>query len=425
MTVPAPARVAFLAILLLSPGARPDGAAPTPDRLERLQAIYRARDNGCVRAFALLGIAAEKDDRVLSLLEPGLEDPEPRVRGTAAIALRDLPADVLRAGADTAWIERLLGRYVVSKRSTLELEMAYAHLKTLAGQDFGRNLTRWKKWWAGVQASWQVTPVGRIERPADAGGGGRTEALVDRLLDLQTDGLDLVLAIDSTGSMGPYLSAAKARLAGLITILAAVVPADRLRLGLITYDDGAQVRCELTPKLDEVRKRLERVEAVGGGDWHEGVDRAVAEAVESHKMPWRREAAKVLIVCGDAAAHDRDVARLHALVEAMHREPEKLAKAVYSGKPGRVRPFLVSCVHTLLEDGPPGKHPDPADELARELAEKFFRELARRGGGTYVVASKAEEVVVQLLVLSFGAEWQQEIAAFVRCCEEIEGASRK
>lgn len=414
---------ACLALVAFATIARPED--PPPDRLERLQAIYSAKDDWCLRAFALLGIAAESDDRVVGLLEPGLDDREARVRGTAAVALRDLPEPVLRAGADAAYVERLLDRYVVSKRSTLELEMAFDHLKALSGEDHGRNLTRWKKWWAGAKPTWQPVPVGRIERPKDAGAAGRTEALLDRILDLQTDGLDLVLAVDSTGSMGPYIGAAKERLGDLISLLAAVIPAARLRMGLITYDDSAVVRCELTGKLEDVRKRLERVEAVGGGDWHEGVDRAVQEAVESHKMPWRREAAKVLIVCGDAAAHDADAPRVHALAESMHRTPERLAKVAYSGKPGRVKPFLVSCVHTLLENGPAGAALDPGEALARTLAETFFRELARRGGGTYVVASKAEEVVVQLLVLSFGVEWREEIERFVRCFKEIEAAPRK
>lgn len=415
-------RMPVVLVLLLAVAIPTAGADPAPDRIERLCSIYQTRDNWCLRAFALLGLAGEADDRVVTALEAGLADAHELVRGIAACALRDLPEATLKGGATAEYIDRLLGQYLVSKQHPLEPVFAYAHLKTLAGEDYGRNLTRWKKWWTDLRPTYAPPPLGRIPPPATTEERGRTEALLDRILDLQNDGLDLVLAIDATGSMGPYLEAAKQRLADLTRILQLLIPADKLRMGLVTYNDEAQIVCELTTRLEDLRKRLGRVSASGGADWEEGVDKAFETAVRHRKMDWRREAAKVVILCGDAAAHSADLESMYALVKQMHEAPDKLSKIVLSGKKGPVKPFIVSCVHTLLEPDLKGRKPppDPAADRARVLTETCFRKIAANGGGTYVVASQAAEVIVQLLVLSFGTEWEDQIRPFLKYVLELD-----
>ncbi len=115
--------------------------------------------------------------------------------------------------------------------------------------------------------------------------------------------LDLVLAVDTTASMGRVIDDVKRNLQGLIANLAA--RGASTRIGVVAYRDvGDTYVTQPFPltALDEAGVRaltafVGGLRAEGGGDWPEAVDAALAAA---SSMAWRPGAAASIVVIGDA-----------------------------------------------------------------------------------------------------------------------------
>ncbi len=128
--------------------------------------------------------------------------------------------------------------------------------------------------------------------------------------------LDVVFALDTTGSMGGLLEGAKQKIWSIASRMAAGTPTPRVRVGLVAYRDIGDAYVTqvygLSDDLDTVYKNLSGFRADGGGDGPEAVQTALADAVE--KMQWSdsKRAAKMIFLVGDAPAHDQDRARLNA-----------------------------------------------------------------------------------------------------------------
>jgi hypothetical protein len=119
--------------------------------------------------------------------------------------------------------------------------------------------------------------------------------------------VDLVFALDTTGSMGGLIDGAKRKIWSLASFVAQGQPTPDLRVGLVAYRDVGDAYVtrvyDLDADLDRVYKRLHALRAEGGGDTPEHVARALDEAV--HKMSWsaNAEAVKVIYLVGDAPPH--------------------------------------------------------------------------------------------------------------------------
>jgi Mg-chelatase subunit ChlD len=128
--------------------------------------------------------------------------------------------------------------------------------------------------------------------------------------------LDVVFALDTTGSMGGLLEGAKQKIWSIASRMAAGTPTPRVRVGLVAYRDVGDAYVTqvygLSEDLDTVYKNLSGFRADGGGDGPEAVQTALADAVD--KMQWSdsKHAAKMIFLVGDAPAHDQDRARLNA-----------------------------------------------------------------------------------------------------------------
>jgi len=115
---------------------------------------------------------------------------------------------------------------------------------------------------------------------------------------------DVMFAIDTTGSMSPYLAAAvasAARTADTLRTTASVA-----RVGLVEYRDfgDAQVAgtvVPLTTDLSQFDTGLASLFAAGGGDTPEAVYTGLVTAL---RADWNAGATRALIVLGDAPAHD-------------------------------------------------------------------------------------------------------------------------
>src|ERR1043165_7024064 len=119
--------------------------------------------------------------------------------------------------------------------------------------------------------------------------------------------VDIVFAVDTTGSMRGLLDGAK-RTAWSIANQVRDLDGDAdLHVGLVAYrdlgDEYVTKDFALTSDLDSMYQELTSYQASGGGDVPENVDAALSDAV--HKMKWRNGAKKIIFLVGDAPPASR------------------------------------------------------------------------------------------------------------------------
>jgi Mg-chelatase subunit ChlD len=166
--------------------------------------------------------------------------------------------------------------------------------------------------------------------------------------------LDLVLAVDTTGSMGAVLNDVKANLQKLVANLQAI--GGGVRVGIVAYKDVCDREIvrpfPLTP-LDPqgyaaLSSFISGLQASGGCDWPEKMDAALDVATG---MAWRGDVPASIVVIADAPAHEQDEQSAYAITRAF---TAKIPGAQVS----------------LIDTGS-GGHP-------------FMQSVAKGGGGQYV-----------------------------------------
>ena len=128
--------------------------------------------------------------------------------------------------------------------------------------------------------------------------------------------VDVVFAVDTTGSMGGLIEGAKRTVWSIATHIRKTDPDADLRIGLVAYrdigDDYVTRDFGLSSDLDAVFSELSSYRAAGGGDAPEDVDAALDDSL--HKMQWRGGARKLVFLVGDAPPASRgDVPRFDVL----------------------------------------------------------------------------------------------------------------
>ncbi len=119
--------------------------------------------------------------------------------------------------------------------------------------------------------------------------------------------IDVVFAVDTTGSMGGLIDGAKRTVWSIANHIRKSDSKASLRIGLVAYrdvgDDYITKDFALTTDLDSVFAELSSFQADGGGDVPENVDAALD--VTLHKMKWRSGAKKLVFLVGDAPPASR------------------------------------------------------------------------------------------------------------------------
>jgi Mg-chelatase subunit ChlD len=206
-------------------------------------------------------------------------------------------------------------------------------------------------------------------RGGSGSGGAALRAYAD---ELRGAGLDVVFAIDATGSMDACLDDARSRINDAIAVLAALVP--QFRLGLVAYRDvGDAWRVKsvpLTAHHYEAVDFLDAVRAEGGGDRPEAVDEGLRVAAG---MKFGRKSRRILVLVGDAPPHDEAIESVRSLADELPRKRSVL-HSVYCSATG----------------GP--------DERVRAL----FSDLARRAGGVALDLSEGRRLIDEVLPVIFG-----------------------
>ncbi len=119
--------------------------------------------------------------------------------------------------------------------------------------------------------------------------------------------VELVFALDTTGSMSGLIDGAKRKIWSIAQFIAQGQPKPDVRIGLVAYRDIGDAYVtrfyDLSDDLDTVFEHLSSFEAAGGGDTPEHVSKALYDAV--YKTSWTRDqsALKQIYLVGDAPPH--------------------------------------------------------------------------------------------------------------------------
>jgi len=120
--------------------------------------------------------------------------------------------------------------------------------------------------------------------------------------------VDLVFAIDTTGSMGPYIAAVQDSARSITNLLFSAADA---RVALVDYKDlyqdcasdeyASQVDLPFTATATDFGPSVDGLSATGGCDIPESVYSGIMTGLA---LPWRPDARRALLVMGDAPPHD-------------------------------------------------------------------------------------------------------------------------
>jgi len=119
--------------------------------------------------------------------------------------------------------------------------------------------------------------------------------------------IEVVFALDTTGSMSGMIQAAKDKIWSIANMLITAKPTPHIKIGLVAYRDRGDIYItKITPlsnDIDAVYKDLMALTADGGGDEPESVNQALNDAVT--KITWTKDpkAYRVVFLVGDSPPH--------------------------------------------------------------------------------------------------------------------------
>lgn len=147
----------------------------------------------------------------------------------------------------------------------------------------------------------------------------------ERAIETDRPEIDLVFVLDGTGSMGDEIGPVRDQLWSIANRVAEGSPRPSLRVGLVVYRDRQDREhtrmVPLTSNLGVVHAELMRTVATGGGDYPEDVYAGLSLAI--NEMSWRRRAARMVFLVGDAPPHEYGEHSLRELLrDARSREIE-------------------------------------------------------------------------------------------------------
>lgn len=370
-------------------------------RIVQLEQELAAATEWVQKAILCVELADLLDRRAVPALARALGDDELMVQAFALHGLARLPDVDVKRGGGAPLVSGLID--VLKARAHYHRRVARALLVKVVGEDLGAEPGKWKSWLKKNEATltveappapdlskYDAARVAQVEKERSDGGTSvrpRIPPVASEIRELNKAGLDVVLCLDQTGSMGHVLAEAKARLQ-LLTLLIGLVVKD-YRFGLITYDDGLKVFEPLTADVAALRATLDKVQAAGGGDIPEGVDKALENACRAD-AGWRKRSVKTVIIVGDAPPHEPDM-------------PATLARA------GSMKGELRIVVHAVSTG---------------HAAVPQLEKIAEAGGGRSLLLGQPERLVSEVLLLIFGETLRPAMERFVPILMEIHEEER-
>src|SRR5262245_29620734 len=119
--------------------------------------------------------------------------------------------------------------------------------------------------------------------------------------------VEVVFCLDTTGSMGRLIEAAKQKIWSISNQIASGKPTPELKIGLVAYRDKGDAYItqvtDLTDDLDGIHAKLKTFQAQGGGDAPEHVNQALFDAVNQVKWSSDGKTLRIVFLVGDAPPH--------------------------------------------------------------------------------------------------------------------------
>lgn len=367
---------------------------------------YGEAKHWALKAIILLALGREWHPAGAAMIAQGLADRDPRVRVYALEVLRRSHADTLRAAVDPELLGALVTRHLRDGHAEYRKEVL-AILAQLVPAAGCTTEAEWTRWYAKTGKK-SYAPLPWPAPPRDGAQGSVEVPLVDRAFDVSQAGLELVIAIDTTGSMQTAIDATSEAMRDLVAVLGGFSP--KFRAGLVLYNDpGAKVDSPLDVRTQVVHERLDKVRANGGGDFPEAVTRGLELAFDVGTIGWQRATHKFVLVVGDAPPHDKDLADALDRVRKARASGggEADAEPVLSGGARKAKDPARGVITSAIGIGAP-----PAPQTV-----DAFKQIALAGGGIYEAFSPADKrtaagALMTLMVrLSFGEQFAREATA--------------
>ncbi|MBL9077934.1 MAG: VWA domain-containing protein [Planctomycetes bacterium] len=446
----------LLAAAPLSAQAPAEAPAPLGQATtEALCARYDTAGHWVQQAVILLSLNTWWHPAGSSMIVKALQDKDARLGAFGLEALLRADPALLPQVATAELLDELIARQL-GRNNALLRERVLQALKRLAPDVEAADKAAWTRWWGQTKATWAPAPWTAREQPTGAGGG--TTAAAERAFDLYQHGLDMLICIDSTGSMQPTIDALGEALAEMADILDGISP--KLRLGVVHYKDyadfgkqGAKVAQPFTANIRDARRELADLRADGGGDLPEAVLGGLTLALDD-SLRWKPDANKLVVLIGDAPPHGNEAQAVVDLARAAHETPDRRGSEPTTGAKAAAptTPFLISCIGVFLELQGKLREQEGYREFvdSQKRMREDFQAIAKAGGGIFVdvtftftdekpkdppkgkgkdankggsIASSATRRIVEhILVLSFGERFAREMRDFARIFYEYKEA---
>ena len=242
--------------------------------------------------------------------------------------------------------------------------------------------------------------------------------------------VDLVLALDVSGSMRGLIDSAKQRLWDIVNTIGGASPTPRLRVAIISFGNpayGAQtgfVRIDqgLTTDLDEVNAALFGFSTNGGSEY---VARAVQTAIDTLAWSEQQNAIKIVVVAGNESAEQDPEIRLRDAIRNA-RANDVVVSTIYCGPEqardargwrlaaNRAGGFYASIDQHVAATAAP---PTPMDSELAELDQAFNQTLlhyGERGRAARENMERQDNLIRQFSSASAASRAQTKASALYR-----------
>ncbi|HKV54379.1 MAG TPA: hypothetical protein VJN94_07020, partial [Candidatus Binataceae bacterium] len=162
----------------------------------------------------------------------------------------------------------------------------------------------------------------------------------------------------------------------------------------------------LTVSPDVLINFLNNIQAQNGGEWQEDTLGAVRTAVD--RLAWQPRARKVIILVGDTPPFPEDMSPTLDEIRKLRAE-----NGIFNTVDVTLEEHKLFVEEYYRQIGlpPPKNSALPSFYFQTQQA---YQQMASTGGGQWRSLTHDQQINQQVLILAFGAEWQNEVAAFGR-----------